>query len=120
MRLIDAWPGARSLADGKACAMPSFVTESVGPPTAQLEPRQARKGATVEKSGCGGPSQFRVTRRALPSVPRGILSAAAARPMCASTSGPEHLDVRAVVCEWRVEGVVHQCFRDGLRAHARR
>src|SRR5690606_31149676 len=27
----------------------------MGPPTARLEPRQARKGATVEESGCGGP-----------------------------------------------------------------
>ena len=40
-------------------------THSVGPPTAQLEPRQARKGATVEKSGCGGPSQLRVVTPAL-------------------------------------------------------
>ena len=39
--------------------MPTPVTESMGPPTAQLEPRQARKGATVEKSGCGGPSLMR-------------------------------------------------------------
>src|SRR5690606_14697095 len=34
-----------------------------GPPTARLEPRQARKGATVEESGCGGPFPLLCARR---------------------------------------------------------
>ena len=34
------------------------VSAIVGPSTARLEPRQARKGATVEKSGCDGPFPF--------------------------------------------------------------
>src|SRR5688572_33087078 len=29
-----------------------------GPPTAHRKPRQARKGATVVESGCGGPLPF--------------------------------------------------------------
>ena len=39
-------------------AYETSVRFRVGPPTARPEPRQARKGATVEKSGCDGPFPF--------------------------------------------------------------
>src|SRR6185436_2285143 len=44
--------------DGGSCARLPSETSLVGLPTAQREPRQARKGATVAESGCGRPFVF--------------------------------------------------------------
>ena len=78
----------------------------MGSPTARFEPREARKGAAVEESGCGGPFPFVRCRGDAPG-------------RCLVASRPEHFHDGAIVSGGRVEREVHDGGRDVLRTHCR-
>lgn len=83
----------------------------VGSPTARFEPREARKGAAVEESECGGPLPF--CGDAMGSLVPGL------RRRARRALDAKHLDDRSVVGDRRVESKMYHGSSHVLCRHGR-